>query len=315
MVLGIQYSNPFISATETNQSIDIPSNKTTPAMSLKLPGREGTTGVGDDQTGGIETQPKQPRPEVIHLRFQVDSISVYSDRDSGLTDDGEFHLLGLVTCCGGAANSVVPAVGFPFKSPGQPDGEIDTPTNIMNDVRGTYRGSWGTVSTVKFTNLYVDVDVDNNDPRAEVRIDFFGMEDDRSSGKLPALATAVSAVGTAIGNPYVAAAGAAIALIDKLVQEGDANYLGNVQKIVTKSNNYGVGFHYDESSKKYANKYYPSQRCEDPNYRKTHNCRMIDHPDFPEYIINYRIIDKDHRCIAGWTYDYIDNICRPPVIN
>mgnify|MGYP000426678715 CR=1 FL=1 len=156
----------------------------------------------------------------------------------------------------------MPAVAYPFASPGQPIGEIDTPTNQMNDVRGTYRGSWGTVSNVEFTNLYVDVDVDNLDPRAEVRIDFFGMEDDRNSGKLPALASAVFTVGTAIGNPWVAATGAAIGLIDKLAQGGDANYLGTVQKVFSKSNNYGVGYHYDESSKKYANKYWERQECE-----------------------------------------------------
>jgi hypothetical protein len=357
MGLGFQYANPIASAIEIDQSSDTSESRSQESLesqpeeefdksdvsgngtnetsdtttnknsiskaigAMKQPGQEAATGVGDDQIGGVETPPKMPRPEVIHLRIQVDSIRVYSDRDNGRTNDGEFHLLGLVTCCGGAVNSVVPAVAYPFKVPGQPDGEIDTPTNQMNDVRGTYQGSWGTVSNVKFKDLYIDVDVDNTNPRTEVRIDFFGMEDDRSSGKLPALATAVAAVGTAIGNPYVVATGAAIALIDKLAQGADAQYLGNVQKVFSKSNNYGVGFHYDSSSLVYKNISYKNKEtaylCEPippRNYPVT--CvKNTDWPDFPEYIINYRIMDLDQRCVAGWTYDYIDNICRAQVIN
>ena len=257
-----------------------------------------------------------PPPKVVRLRIQVVDIQVYKDHDGSSRGDGEWHLFGVVSCCGGAANSNMPTNVYSFNAPGAKEGEIDTPSNDMNDVTGERRGHWGTVETVKFNNVWQDFDVDNTNPLTEINMDFFGIEDDKiTASDLPPIPDNT-------GNVYVEAAKYISKLSVYFNNLDSVDQLGKVHNQFTKANNYGVGFHSAASDLNYKNVWYKSQaietQCQTTGWKVSPppicNVRQ-DWPDFPDYIISYMIIDRDNRCALGFTYNYALNICKPVVIS
>jgi hypothetical protein len=277
--------------------------KTFPGLTGKLP----TTNVLPPKTPTI--------PDTVNLRIVIDSIVVYADHDGPTREDGEWHLYGIVACCGGAANSNMPTKGFSFNAPGQPEGEIDTPDGQMNDVTGTYAGMWGTAETVKMS-VYQDLDVDNKNPLTEVRLDFFGFENDRlDDDDIPAIP---DIPGTSYDD-YYNKGKKFITDINNLAGNDD---LGIIQKVFTRAQNYGIGGGSLPSSIVYKNIWYDTERehnlCQSPlTAGKTPGlvcAKDKDWPDYPEYIINYHIEDKVKRCAAGFEFQYATGICKAVVI-
>lgn len=253
-----------------------------------------------------------PPPSLVHLRIQIDSIDVYNDHDLGDRGTGEWHLYGTVSCCGGAVNSNMPTTVYSFNAPGAKEGEIDTPDNKMNNVTGDKRGGWGTVGHVKFEDVKQDLDVNNTNPQSEININFFGIEDDKiTAADLPPLPDHT-------GNSYVEAGKALESLVVFLNNMKDVDHLGNVHLRFTKANNYGVGSGSAASDMIYANEWYTTpaieQQCIGVQIHPLPICSQSssyqDWPDFPDYIINFRIIDRDGpHCIAGDTYSYTTGYC------
>lgn len=253
-----------------------------------------------------------PPPSVVHLRIQIDSIDVYNDHDEGFRGTGEWHLLGAVSCCGGAANSNMPTTDYSFNAPGAKEGEIDTPDNKMNNVTGDMRGGWGSVGHVKFEDVKQDIDVNNTNPLSEININFFGIEDDKiTAADLPPLPDHT-------GNSYVEAGKAVESFVIFLNNLKDVDHLGNVHLRFTKANNYGVGSGSAASDMIYANEWYTTQAIEQqctgallhPPPICSQSSSYQDWPDFPDYIINFRIIDRDGpHCIPGDTYSYTTGYC------
>jgi hypothetical protein len=67
---------------------------------------------------GLPSDAVTEPPKIVHLRIQVDSIDVYEDHDSGMRVDGECHLFGVVSCCGGAIKSKMPTNVYSLNAPG-----------------------------------------------------------------------------------------------------------------------------------------------------------------------------------------------------
>jgi hypothetical protein len=185
----------------------------------------------------------------------------------------------------------------------------------MNDVTGTHRGGWGTVEHVTFSNVKQDIDVDNTNPLTEINLDFFGIEDDKiTASDLPPLPDNT-------GNVYVEAAKYVEKFSMFLNNLASTDQLGKIHNEFTKADNYGVGFHAGASDLIYNNVWYKSEAIEN-------QCKIAtkfgypsicfdkkDWPDFPDYIINYRIIDRDYRCPNGFIYSYASNLCHSVIIN
>jgi hypothetical protein len=277
------------------------------------------TESGDNITSVIDqtTMPGFPAaPTLLHLRVQIDSIAVFRDHDPSGRGDGEWHLLGTVNCCGNAINSQMPTRGFSFNAPGvEKEGEIDTPDDEMNDVRGEYRGNWGTIERIPFADVKQDFDVENTG-LGEIDINFFGFEDDAlTSTDFPSIPDIPSMP----YDDYVRAAFEATKWLNNL---GGNEHLGNVHLVFTKANNWGIGadntgFYYAASDDVYSNIWYASESDEiDCNIEPICGHAInTDWPDYPDYIINFRIIDKEPRCPnPGDTYNYTTDQCTGVII-
>ena len=277
----------------------------------------GNIGMTNRTNGGVENPNNNPTPppEVVHLRIKIDSISIWRDHDGNWRGDGEWALFGTVSCCGGAINSNMPTTLYSFNAPGAKEGQIDTPDNRMNDVTGEHRGGWGTIETVHFADVKQDFDVNNTDPRTEINLNFFGVEDnDISAEDLPPIPDIPN-------TSYDDGARYLENLTRYLNNLGGAERLGNVHNVFTKANNYGTeygGYHSAASDLIYGNMWYKSEAIEGFCLSDLwgYDCRLIDWPDYPDYIINYRIIDRDGpRCAENGDYDYTTGACRGIIIN